>query len=113
MKRPTELTRMLAALGLAVALPAGAAETKGSWPIFRGDPQLTGVAQVKLPLNLEPLWVFEAGEGGIEAAAAIDDGRVFVGTMDGILHAVDLETGKALWSYSTDGADLISYSSVE
>ena len=36
----------------------------------------------------------------------IADGKVFVGTMAGILHAIDDETGNDLWAFKTSGAIL-------
>jgi hypothetical protein len=38
-------------------------EAVNDWPIFRGNPQLTGVSGASLPKNLEPLWTFQTSEG--------------------------------------------------
>ncbi len=43
--------------------------------------------------QLEPLWTFEAGTA-ISSTAAIADGMVYVGSLDGHLYALDLATGK-------------------
>ena len=43
----------------------------------------------------------------------IADGRVFVGTMTGILHAMDSNTGKDLWRFKTGGAILHTCAVVE
>ena len=68
------------------------------WLSFRGNPQLTGVATVELPENLELLWTFET-EDGIESTAAIAAGTVYVGTLDGYLYAINLENGGLKWKY--------------
>ena len=53
------------------------ASTPDEWLIVRGDSQLTGVAQTTLPAEIEPLWVFQAGDS-IESAAAIYQDKVYV-----------------------------------
>ena len=67
------------------------------WSVFRGDPQLRGRAG-ELPGKLAPLWVFEVEEG-IESGAAIVDGVVYVGALDGKLYAVSLADGSRIWVY--------------
>jgi outer membrane protein assembly factor BamB len=69
-----------------------------SWPSFRGDPQLTGVAHSTLPEELTPLWIVER-EDGFESTAALSDKTAFVGSLDGTLMAVDLATGEDRWQY--------------
>ncbi|NIM61820.1 MAG: PQQ-binding-like beta-propeller repeat protein, partial [Acidobacteria bacterium] len=51
-----------------------------------------------LPEKLAPLWMFEVEEG-IEAGAAIVDGVVYVGALDGRLYAVALADGSRMWAY--------------
>ena len=74
-----------------------------NWPQFRGNPRLTGVAPTAPPDTLRLKWTFEAGDS-IESSAAIVDGAVYVGSVKGELIAIDLETGKARWRYSTGEA---------
>ena len=61
----------------------------GDWSRFRGDGQLTGVAEGDLPPELAPRWVFEAGDA-FESAATIRDGVVYAGSVDGHLYALGL-----------------------
>ena len=68
------------------------------WTSFRGNPQLTGVAAGDFPDNPQLLWTFKAGEG-IESTAAISAGTVYVGALDGILYAINLESGSLKWKY--------------
>ena len=73
------------------------------WPMYRGQPSLSGVSPVKFQGALSEAWVFKA-EMGIKSSAAISQGKVFIGCDDGKLHALDLQTGKSLWQFETDGA---------
>lgn len=67
-----------------------------AWPLFRGNRQLTGVVDGKVSDNPQPKWVFKATDA-IESTAAIQDGTVYVGSLDGYLYAVDFDTGKLKW----------------
>ena len=94
------MTTALACLVLGMAPPAAAMPTvAGAWPSFRGNPQLTGVSGADLPRDLALSWSFEAG-GGIESTAAIKDGAVYVGSLDGSLYCLALDTGALKWKYA-------------
>jgi outer membrane protein assembly factor BamB len=86
---------VLASLAL-LAAPQG--EKRDDWPLFRGNALQTGIAGSTLPDKLEILWKFDAGDG-IEAAAAIANGMVYVGSLDEKLYAINLATGKKEWEY--------------
>lgn len=73
-----------------------------AWPFFRGDPQATGVARSRLPDKLEPLWTFSVEKGGFQSTAAIAEGTVYVGCLDGKLYAVDLASGRQRWEFPTE-----------
>src|SRR5690349_3340310 len=64
-----------------------------SWPMFRGSPGLVGVAPGRLPDALGLLWSFKTG-GPVKSSAAVEGGRVFIGSDDGFVYAIDLESGK-------------------
>ncbi len=68
-----------------------------TWPMFRGDPQSRGVAVSNLPGKLDLLWKYRVDNGAFEGTAAIANGVVYIGDLDGSLFALDLETGKLLW----------------
>ena len=74
-----------------------------NWVSFRGNPQLTGVADSKLTENPQLLWAFKVGDM-IESTAAVVDGTVYIGVLDGSLYAIDVETGKERWNYQANGA---------
>src|SRR5262249_18317093 len=97
------LSLTLAGLGLALA--GGAAEKKADatrpedqWPVFRGNPQQTGVAASALPDKLRVRWQFKAKEA-VESTAALADGTAFIGSFDGHLYALDLKSGREKWRY--------------
>ncbi len=72
------------------------------WPMFRGNPGLTGVAPGKLPDALSLAWQFKTG-GPVKSSAAIVGGKVFIGSDDGFVFALDLESGQKLWTFKTGG----------
>ena len=75
-----------------------------SWPQFRRDPRLTGVAAGPLPPVLREIWSYEAGEA-IDSSAAIVSGVVYVGCRAGQLLALDLAKGALRFKYEA-GAEI-------
>ncbi len=79
------------------------------WPLFRGDPEMQGVARESLAPPLEIAWTFEppVEEGRkrppFKASPVIADGRVYVGGQDLKFYCVDLETGESLWIFDAEG----------
>jgi len=95
---------LLLALGLAGALVYDAASVRAredsparDWALFRGNSFQNGIAGASLPEQLGVRWKFD-GKDGFEATAAIVDGVVYCGCLDGNLYAIDLTTGKERWS---------------
>lgn len=82
--------------------PAAAVFGSDTWPIFRGDSQLTGCADGNLPKTLKPAWTFVTG-AEINATAVIADQTAFVSSMDSHLYAIDLRTGTEKWRFRADG----------
>ena len=78
----------------------GAVATADAWPMFRGNPGLTGVSPAKLPNSLSLLWSYKTG-APVKSSAAIAGGKVFVGSDDKQLHCIDLKSGKKVWSVAT------------
>jgi outer membrane protein assembly factor BamB len=73
------------------------------WPVGRGNSTSTGVATGKITERPEVLWEFKTNseKSGFEGTPVIADGRVFVGDFEGTMHAIELGTGKELWSVKT------------
>jgi eukaryotic-like serine/threonine-protein kinase len=101
----TATTILLAAFasGASDSRERGKAEAGAAiWPMFRGNPALTGVAAGNLPDKLSLLWSFKTG-GPIKSSAAIVEGRVFIGSGDGQVYALELGDGKKAWAAKTGG----------
>src|ERR1700722_20298483 len=73
------------------------------WPMHRGGPPMQGRTTMPAPAKPDRAWTFSAGKP-VKAAVAIAGGRVFFGDDDGIIHALDLATGKQLWTFKTEGS---------
>jgi eukaryotic-like serine/threonine-protein kinase len=71
-----------------------------NWSQFRGNHELTGVSQSKVPDSLKQLWTYDAGDS-IESSAAIVGGTVFVGSQKGELVALSLDNGSVYWKFPT------------
>src|SRR5687767_636805 len=76
--------------------------TSESWPMFRGNPGLTGVSPATLPNSLSLLWTYKTG-GPVKSSPAISGGKVFIGSDDKALHCIDLKSGKKIWTLPTQG----------
>jgi len=76
--------------------------TAADWPQFRGNPSLTGIAADPMPDKPALLWTYKTG-GPVRSSPAVAGGKVFVGSDDMSLHALDLATGKSNWVGKTEG----------
>jgi eukaryotic-like serine/threonine-protein kinase len=73
-----------------------------TWPMFRGTQGLSGVAPGKLSTSFKLAWSF-ATEDPIKSTAAIVGGKVYFGSDDGWVYALDLNSGSLLWKHETKG----------
>src|SRR5215470_16869899 len=95
--------RLLKSLLLVLCLAIGAMAQEApadNWSQFRGNQQLTGVSQSRVPDSLKQLWTYEAGDS-IESSAAIVSGTVFIGSQKGELVALSLDKGSVYWKFDT------------
>ena len=82
-----------------VAAPApSVAPAPPSWPIFRGNPALTGVAGDTLPQKPGLLWTFKTG-GPVKSSAVIGVDKIFIGSDDGHLYALNFADGRQVWAF--------------
>ncbi len=100
--------RFIAVVLLLAGLSAGASQPPANDPAvaaFQGGGAMLGTAP---PIGAPPMkvrWTYaasEQGRVGIDAPAVIYDGAAFVADSDGILHTLDLKTGKPRWRYITE-----------
>ena len=73
------------------------------WPRHRGDAALNGRTNAELGTKLDLLWSYETGEF-LKSSVVVEEGIAFVGSDDGLLHAIELETGKKKWTFKTEMA---------
>ena len=98
------LLRVLVAAALAGAVPRlEAAPPPLTWPVWRGNPALTGTAPGKLSANLELLWSFKAADS-IRSSPVAGYGRIFFGSHDGKIYALNPDTGGLVWAFETGDA---------
>jgi outer membrane protein assembly factor BamB len=74
--------------------------TSVSWPIFRGNPSLSGVADDDLPEELTLLWSFQT-DSWIIGSPVLGSGRVYCGSSDGKVYALSLSDGEKIWEFDT------------
>lgn len=71
--------------------------------MYRGQPDLTGGAAGNLPAKPVLLWSFKT-QGPVKSSAAIVGNRVFIGSNDRHLYALDFATGKKIWAFTNSEA---------
>jgi outer membrane protein assembly factor BamB len=88
------------------------------WPMFRGGQSQTGVASEtrkirpqptqglspkSLPDAMDLLWKYKT-DGPVLSSAVVSDGRVFIGSGNNHVHAIDFKTGNQLWTFPTQAS---------
>jgi outer membrane protein assembly factor BamB len=71
-----------------------------SWPIFRGNPALSGIAEGEIPEELTLLWSFQT-DSWIIGSPVLGLGHVYSGSSDGKVYALSLSDGKKIWEFDT------------
>lgn len=96
----------LKAAGGSLALPlvgASSAQTTSgdAWPTFSYDTRNSGHSPTSGPKQaVSARWSFEAG-GPIRSSPVVAGGRVYVGSDDGHLYAIEQEQGEQAWAFET------------
>src|SRR4051794_23193733 len=98
------LTHLLTLLVITLAVRDSVASP--DWPAFHGGGPLTGEpsADPGAP-PMKARWTYRTDEDDpapILGSPAIVGDTVYVGDAEGVLHAVDLKTGKARWTYKAE-----------
>ncbi len=63
-----------------------------SWPIYRGDSNLSGYTDSDLSDTLKLKWSYKT-DGDIIASPVIGYGKIFIGSTDGNMYALNIEDG--------------------
>ncbi len=92
-------TRALLLAFLVVFTPAIAGP---DWPMFRGDPALTGVSSAKIKTPLKLAWTFKTA-GPVMSSPAIVGDRVYVGSGDSNVYCLNLVDGTRRWAFTASG----------
>ena len=77
-------------------------QLQNEWPIFRGDPTLSGESRARIKTPLELQWVFQADDAFV-AGPVISDDKVYVSSVTGTVYAISL-AGQLVWKYETDNS---------
>ena len=111
--RPREAgaARLSTAAVLLCLLSAGSVQAE-DWPLARGNLHSTGVAASQLPSEPEIIWTFDSSGSPFEATVVVERGKIYVGDGDGTFYAIDLATGKELWSKKFNEAMFTSAAAV-
>ncbi len=85
-----------------LATPAPVAKIPpDAWPQFRGNQAQSGCVAGHLPDRLELAWRFQT-QDEIKSSPVIQDGRVYVGSSDEHVYALELATGSKVWDAAVD-----------
>jgi len=70
------------------------------WPMFRHDLRHTGYSYQKAPNTNQTLWTYTTGSW-VTSSPAVAGGKVFIGSYDNKVYALNASTGAYIWSYTT------------
>ena len=74
--------------------------SEASWPIYRGDLNLSGNAGYELSDSLILKWSFKT-TGEIKASPVIGLGKIFIGSTDSSMYALNIENGDPIWKFNS------------
>lgn len=75
--------------------------SSADWPRHRGDASLRGNSSQKIGAKLKLDWVFDTGDF-LKSSVVVSGGLAYVGADTGILHALDVLSGKEKWKFKTE-----------
>lgn len=84
---------------------AASCAAAADWPQLGRDPQHTGRSPEHLGPPYKIVWTYGVAPEHIypAAQAVVVKGRLYIGTKEGTLHAVDAKTGRPLWRHEAEG----------
>ncbi len=96
----------LSGCGSSIRLARAIHHSGEDWLVFGRDGQHTNRASTVLNPPLKLLWAYDASAGFGSGSPIVVDSVVFIGTLTGELHAVELATGKRI-GYTSLGSALV------
>ncbi|HLX63520.1 MAG TPA: PQQ-binding-like beta-propeller repeat protein [Planctomycetota bacterium] len=92
-------------IGIVVSRKAQLAGPVQDFPVFHGDAALTGYVDADLPDKPDVLWHRKISEGlPIKSSPVVGGGRVYVGSYDDNLYALNFKDGSVAWKGETGGS---------
>jgi len=82
-------------------------EARDDWPMFRANSAGTATVATSVGRKAKELWRRSLPGGDLTAPVCVN-GRVFVGSADGTVYALDAANGEILWQISSNAAVLHS-----
>jgi outer membrane protein assembly factor BamB len=76
----------------------------GDWPTYLGDNARSAVTKVHLPDRVTRRWSYQVPGQARPTAPVIAGGMVFLGDENGVVRALDAESGSIRWQADTSGA---------
>src|SRR5207244_3700737 len=73
------------------------------WPSYRRDNARTSTIDGAIPDKMSLAWTYSPKSATLPTAPIFANGKAIVGGADGVVRALDLETGKLAWSAYTGG----------
>lgn len=70
---------------------------QANWPFTRGGLTSTGVANTVLPVDPQPIWKYSITDSGFEANPICVGEVLYVGDVDGTVHAININDGSLVW----------------
>ncbi len=105
-KRACEIRNLSVAAVFSLAfvflLLSGVGAVAADWPTFMKDGSHRPVDDLGPVPPLKLKWTFDTG-GPVYSSPVVSGGKLFVGSYDGSLYAIDGSSGEKLWSFETGG----------
>ncbi|KKQ60432.1 MAG: Cell surface protein/ lipoprotein, partial [Parcubacteria group bacterium GW2011_GWE2_38_18] len=93
---------VIVVIGIILIFYSGFLSAQSSWPIFRGNQQLSGAISASLPEKPKLLSSFQTGDD-IKASPVISGQTIFCGSTDGTMYAIGFD-GKLKWKFDSGNA---------
>ncbi|MCF0247708.1 MAG: PQQ-like beta-propeller repeat protein, partial [Synergistes sp.] len=79
------------------------------WPFFKNNPQRTGSSEANNPAQISGKieWTVQTSQR-IHSSPTVYKNKIYYGTKDGTLNAIDLNTGNPVWTFSETDNWLVS-----
>jgi uncharacterized repeat protein (TIGR01451 family) len=97
------VSALLTATGVMAKSPSPSFAASGDWPQLGHDPQRTNYTSVQVDPPYCYTWKWDEVPIASRAQPVVADGRLFIGSMNGLLYARDASTGAPLWSFASQG----------